>query len=142
MLKGQPLWVSGNIWVLNKPCSLGLTLAGRSFATVSEAMKRWPSSPDLQSTPPRALSTEKRPRIFKEVLGILRICSVVRIRVHDELSVWQMPRQNESVDRCHDDVFVAVNNERRMCDAFQGGVTSDRWYCSPLPDRGKLGEGW
>src|SRR5580692_3254418 len=79
--------------------------------------------------------------MFQEVLGILRICSVVRIRVHDELSVWQMLRQNESVDRCHYDVFVAVNNERRMGDAFQGGVTSGGWYRSPLPDRGKLGNG-
>src|SRR3984957_3856276 len=141
MLKGQPLWVSGNIWVLNKPCSLGLTLAGRSFATVSEAMKRWPSSPELQSTPPRALPTEKQPRIFQEVLGILRICTVTRIRVHDQLSVWQMLRQNESVDRYHYDVFVAVNNECRKGDAFQGGITSGRWYRSPLPDRGKLGDG-
>src|ERR1700722_8583927 len=141
MLKGQPLWVSGNIWVLNKPCSLGPTLARRSFATVSEAMKRWPSSPELQSTPPRALPSQKQPRIFQEVLGILRICSVARVRVHDELSVWQMLCQYESVDRCHYDVFVAVNNERRMCDAFQGGVTSSRWYRSPLPDRGKLGDG-
>src|SRR5580704_19630487 len=49
--------------------------------------------------------------------------------------------QNESVDRCHDDVFVAVNNERRMCDAFQGSVTSGGWYGSPLPDRGKLANG-
>src|SRR5260370_21894660 len=48
---------------------------------------------------------------------------------------------NESVDRCHYDVFVAVNNERRMCDAFQGGVTSGSWYRSPLSDRGKLGNG-
>src|ERR1700677_2467333 len=52
-----------------------------------------------------------------------------------------MLRQNESVDRCHYDVFVAVNNERRMCDAFQGGVTSVRGYRSPFPDRGKLGYG-
>src|SRR5580700_4274474 len=141
MLKGQPLWVSGNIGVLNKPCSLGPTLARRSFATVSEAMKRWPSSPELQSTPPRALPSQKQPRIFQEVLGILRICTVARIRVHDELSVWQMLRQNESVDRNHYDVFVALNNERRMCDAFQGGVTSGGWYRSPLPDRGKLGNG-
>jgi hypothetical protein len=42
-LKGQPLWVSGNIWVLNastKPCSLGPTFARRIFAIVREAMKR------------------------------------------------------------------------------------------------------
>src|SRR5580692_51350 len=52
-----------------------------------------------------------------------------------------MLRQNESVDRYHYDVFVAVNNERRLCDAFQGGVTSGGWYRSPLPDRGKLGDG-
>src|ERR1700722_9150843 len=141
MLKGQPLWVSGNIGVLNKPCSLGPTLARRSFATVSEAMKRWPSPPELQSTPPRALPTEKQPRIFQEILGILGICSVARIRVHDELSVWQMLLQNESVHRYHYDVFVAVNNERRMCDAFQGGVTSSTRYRSPLPERGNLGDG-
>src|SRR5271156_3255372 len=49
--------------------------------------------------------------------------------------------QNERVDRCHYDVFVAVNNERRLCDAFQGCVTSGLWYRSPLPDRGKLGDG-
>src|SRR5580698_257983 len=104
-------------------------------------MKRWPSSPELQSTLPRALPTEKLPRVSQEVLGILRICSVVRIRVHNELSVWQMLSQNESVDRCHYDVFVAVNNERRMCDAFQGVVTSGGWYRSPLPDRGKLRNG-
>src|SRR6202041_3149178 len=91
-------------------------------------------------TPPPALPTEKQPRIFHEVLGILRICSVTRIRVHDELSIWQMLRQNESVDRCHYDVFVAVNNERRMRDAFQGGVPSGYWYRSPLPDRGNLGD--
>src|SRR5277367_1720532 len=98
-------------------------------------------SPELQSAPPRALPIEKRPRIFQEVLGILRICSVASIRVHDELSVWQMLRQNESVDRCHYDVFVAVNNQCRMCDAFQGGVTSGRWDRSPLPDRGNLRDG-
>src|SRR5580704_8538087 len=52
-----------------------------------------------------------------------------------------MLRQNECVDRYHYDVFVAVNNERRICDAFQGNVTSGGWYRSPFPDRGKLGDG-
>ena len=52
-----------------------------------------------------------------------------------------MLRQNESVDRYHYNVFVAVNNERRMCDSFQGGVTFGGWYGSPLPDRGKLRDG-
>src|ERR1700733_7169500 len=52
-----------------------------------------------------------------------------------------MLSQNESVDRCYYDVFVAVNNERRMCDAFQRGVTSAIWYRSPLPNRGKLRDG-
>src|SRR5580692_1762795 len=49
-----------------------------------------------------------------------------------------MLRQNESVDLYHYNVFIAVNNERRMCDAFQGGVTSGGWYRSPFPDRRKL----
>jgi hypothetical protein len=52
-----------------------------------------------------------------------------------------MLRQNETVDRCNYVVLVAVNNERRMCDASQGGVPSGRWYRSPLPDSVKLGDG-
>ena len=104
--------MSGNIWVLNKPCSLGPTLARRSFATVSEAMKRWPSSPELQSTPPRALPTQKQPRIFQEVLGILRICSVARIRVHDELVIGEMLSEKERIDRLDDDVLASVEMPR------------------------------
>jgi hypothetical protein len=44
----------------------------------------------------------------------------------------------EPVEKCERlDVFVAVNNERRMCDVFQGGVTSGGWYRSPFLDRDK-----
>src|SRR5277367_5941820 len=78
--------------------------------------------------------------LLQERFSVLIERSMTCIRVHDELSIWQMLRQNESVDRCHYDVFVAVNNERRMCDAFQGGVPSGYWYRSPLPDRGNLGD--
>src|SRR5580704_5655629 len=52
-----------------------------------------------------------------------------------------MFRQNESVDRGHHDVFVAVHDERWVGDAFQGRVTSGGWYRSPLSNRGKLGDG-
>src|SRR5271170_3669085 len=79
--------------------------------------------------------------LLQERFSVLIERSMTCIRVHDELSVWQMLRQNESIDRCHYDVFVAVNNERWMCDAFQRGVASGGWYRSPLPDRGKLGDG-
>src|SRR5271155_2263158 len=79
--------------------------------------------------------------LLQERFSVLIERSMTCIRVHNELSVWQMLLENESVDRCHYDVFVAVNNERGMCDAFQGGVTSGGWYRSPLPDRGKLGDG-
>ena len=73
-------------------------------------MKRGFSSPELQFTPLRGSRIEKHPRIFQEVLGMLRKCSVARIRVHDELSIRQMLLQNESVDRCHYDVFVALKS--------------------------------
>src|SRR5271155_1366738 len=79
--------------------------------------------------------------LLQERFSVLIERSMTCIRVHNELSVWQMLRQNESVDRCHYDVFVAVNNERRMCDACQGGVTSGGWYSAPLPERGNLGDG-
>src|ERR1700733_12549350 len=82
-------------------------------------MKRLPSSPELQSTPPRGSPIEKQPRIFQEVLGILRICAVARIRVHDELSIGQMLSEEERIDRYDDDVLAPMHNQRRMVDLTQ-----------------------
>ena len=38
---------------------------------------------------------------------VLRLCSVAGIWIHHELGVWQVLRQQEGVDRDHDDVFAA-----------------------------------
>src|SRR3984957_1197990 len=82
-------------------------------------MKRLPSSPEPQSTPPRGSLIEKQPRIFQEVLGILRICAVARIRVHDELSIGEMLSEKERIDWHDDDVLAPMHNQRRMVDLTQ-----------------------
>src|SRR5712692_2709932 len=61
--------------------------------------------------------------------------------IDDELSIWQVFRQNEGVDRRHHNIFIAVNNKGRMCDVLQGGVTAGWWYGSPFSDGGKLCHG-
>ena len=38
-------------------------------------------------------------------------------------------------------VFVAVNNQRRVCDLLQSGVTIACWYDSPFSDCGELCHG-
>src|ERR1700723_3649248 len=99
--------------------SLGPTFARRIFAIIREAMRRWPSAPELQSTPPRASSIEKQPRVFQEILGVLRKCSMARIRVHDELSIGEMLSEKERIDRHDHDILVPMHNQRRMVDFAQ-----------------------
>ena len=78
----------------------------------------------LVATPPRASPIEKQPRIFQEVLGILRICAVARIRVHDELSIGEMLSEKERIDRYDDDVLAPMHNQRRMADFAQHRETA------------------
>ena len=75
-------------------------------------MKKDPSPPELQSTTPHASPIEKQPRIFQEVIGILRIGSVARIRVHDELGIGEMLSEKERIDRLDDDVLASVEMPR------------------------------
>ena len=72
---------------------------------------------------------------------MLILGSVTRIGVHNQLSIRQVLRQNERVDRRNHNIFIAVNDKRRMCDVLQGGVTTGCWYGSPFSDRGKLCHG-
>jgi hypothetical protein len=65
------------------------------------------------------------PRIFREVLGILRKCSVARIRVHDELSIWEMLSEKERIDRLDDDVL----DRRRL--GYLGGSWSGKSRAMP-----------
>src|ERR1700737_4809970 len=97
-------------------------------------MKRSPSSPELQSTPPRGSPIEKQPRIFQDVLGILRICAVARIRVHDELSIGEMLSEKERIDRYDDDVLAPMHNQRRMVDLTQHRKTVRLGDHAPLAD--------
>src|ERR1700733_7252320 len=95
----------------------------------------------MQSTPPRASPIEKQARIFQEVLGILRIGSVARIRVHDELSIWEMLSKKERIDRRDDDVLAPMHNQRRMVDLAQHRKAVRLGDHAPLADSGGLGEG-
>ena len=62
--------------------------------------------------------------MLQENPRVLILSAVTRIGVDDQLSVGQALGQDERVDGRHDNVFVAVNNERWMSDALQGGVTT------------------
>src|SRR6202042_921377 len=95
----------------------------------------------MQSTPPRASPIEKQARIFQEVLGILRIGSVSRIRVHDELSIREMLSEKEGIDRHDDDVLAPMHNQRRMVDFAQHRKAVRLGDHAPLADSSELGEG-
>src|ERR1700677_3441570 len=83
-------------------------------------------------------ATEKQPRIFQEVLGILRIGSVARIRVHDELSIgggdvqlswcgWHLcggPRRHAAAS-CRD-----IRRQR----AHENGTVSNRPHCARISE--------
>src|SRR5580704_11113852 len=71
-------------------------------------------------------------------LCVLILGGVICIRVHDQLSVWQVLCQDECVDRCDDGVANSVNDKRWMSNVLQGGVTTACRYRSPFFDRGKL----
>ena len=49
--------------------------------------------------------------MLEKDFGVLRLRSVAGIRIHHELGIWQVPGQQEGVDRDHDDVFAPMHNQ-------------------------------
>ena len=72
---------------------------------------------------------------------MLRLCSVARIRVHDELSIGEMLSEKERIDRHDDDVLAPMHNQRRMVDLAQHRKTVRLGDHAPLADSSHLGEG-
>ena len=56
--------------------------------------------------------------MLQEDLCVLILSSVTRIGIHDQLSLWQVLREEERIDGCHDNIFIAVNDERRCVISF------------------------
>ena len=50
--------------------------------------------------------------MVQEGLGMLRLCTVARIRVHDEQSIGEMLSKKEGIDRR--DVLAPMHNQRGM----------------------------
>jgi hypothetical protein len=72
---------------------------------------------------------------------MLIVSPVTRIGVYDELSIRQVLRQDERVDRRNYDILIAVNDKRWMCDVLQRRITITWRYDPPFPDRVKLRHG-
>src|ERR1700746_1899595 len=72
---------------------------------------------------------------------MLIVSPVTRIGVYDELSIRQVLRQDERVDRRNYDILIAVNDKRWMCDVLQRRIAITWRYDPPFPDRGKLRPG-
>ena len=51
--------------------------------------------------------------MLEKDLGVLRLRSVAGIRIHHELGIWQVLRQQEGVDRHDNDVFTPVHDQVR-----------------------------
>ena len=58
---------------------------------------------------------------------------VTRIGVDDKLRIWQMLRQHERVDLRHHAISIAVDDQGRMGDVLQRGVTLGCAVCFPIP---------
>src|SRR6516225_10227117 len=70
---------------------------------------------------------------------MLILGSVTRIGVHDELSIWEVLREDESVYRRNNNILVAVHYECWTRNVLQRGITPGCRNRSPFSDRGKLG---
>src|SRR6267143_5210015 len=88
-----------------------------------------------------AVAPSGQPLAIQKVLGILRICAVVRIRVHDELSIGEMLSEKECIDRYDDDVLAPMHNQRRMVDLTQHRKTVRLGDHAPLADSSELSAG-
>ena len=49
--------------------------------------------------------------MLEKDFGVLGLGSVAGIRIHHELGIWQVLRQQERVDRDDDDVFAPMHNQ-------------------------------
>src|SRR5215472_11608915 len=49
--------------------------------------------------------------MLEKDFGVLRLGSVAGIRIHHELGIWQVLRQQEGIDREDDNVFAPMHNQ-------------------------------
>jgi hypothetical protein len=55
---------------------------------------------------------------------MLILSPVTQIGVHDEPGVWQVLREEKRINGRYHVIFIAMNDECRMPDLFQRGVTA------------------
>ena len=73
--------------------------------------------------------------MLNKEIGMLRSRSVAGVRIHDQLRVGQVLREQESVDRNDNNVFITMRNESGARNLPQHRVTVTRRYYAPLPNR-------
>ena len=69
--------------------------------------------------------------LYKQLRELV-LRSVIRVRVDNKLSVWQVPLKDKRVDRVNDNVVVAVDDQNRLFDILKVGVRLASWRSPPL----------
>jgi len=76
--------------------------------------------------------------MLEKDFGVLRLGSVAGIRIHHELGIWQVLRQQEGINREDDNVFAPMHNQGSLVNPRQHSVAVSRRNGAPFADRLQL----
>jgi hypothetical protein len=70
--------------------------------------------PEYPKTASSRQLVQERPYMLEKAVGVLTLCAMTRIRMHDQVGLLQLFYQDQCVNRHDNNVLVAVNNESRV----------------------------